>query len=328
MLSCNYDVKDLNLNLTGFYAELLIWWADFRTSFFDMSRVENIIWNNKEIKINNKPVFYANYYSLGITCLRDLLFEYDNVASYECFKRKGLHTNFLAWTALRTSVPRSLKAEVLMDEFDPMVLQDAHKVFDIKSAKSKQFYKLLLSKKAKLPNMSRRLIADFDVEDMLEKIYLLPHNVASETYVLSFQYRLLNYILFTNAKLFKIGLLLTDQCTFCNVNDETLYHLFFECSHVQAFWECFVEWWTVVANENLSLTLKDVILGFPERNDILNYLLILSKLCIWECRRSNRCLNFNLFLYKIEVKKETERYIAVKNGTLEEFNRKWGLFQH
>ena len=129
-----------------------------------MSRVENVIWNNKEIKINNKSVFYANYYSLGIICLRDLLFEYDNVASYECFKRKGLHTNFLAWTALRTSVPGSLKAEMLMDEYDPMVLQDAHKVFDIKSAKSKQFYKLLLSKKAKLPNMSKRLIADFDVE--------------------------------------------------------------------------------------------------------------------------------------------------------------------
>ena len=212
------------------------------------SRVENIIWNNKEIKINNKPGFYANCYSLGIICLRDLLFEYDNVASYKRFKRKGLHTNFLAWTALRTSVPRSLKAEVLMDEYDPMVLQDAHKVFDIKSAKSKQFYKLLLSKKAKLPNMSKRLIPHFDVEDMLEKIYLLPQNVASETCVLSFQYRLLNYILFTNA----ILLLLTDQCIFCNVNEETLYHLFFECSHVQAFWECFVEWWTVVANENLS----------------------------------------------------------------------------
>ena len=55
-------------------------------------------------------------------------------------------------------------------------------------------------------------------------------------------------------------------------------------------------------------------LGFPERNDILNYLLILSKLCIWECRRSNCSLYFNLFLFKLEVKKETERPIAVKNG--------------
>ena len=32
---------------------------------FNMSRVENIIWNNKEIKIDNKP-FNANYDGLGI----------------------------------------------------------------------------------------------------------------------------------------------------------------------------------------------------------------------------------------------------------------------
>ena len=62
--------------------------------------------------------------------------------------------------------------------------------------------------------MSNRLIADFDVEDTLDKNYPLPHNVASGTYVWSFQYRLLNYILFTNVKLLKIGFALTDQCAF------------------------------------------------------------------------------------------------------------------
>ena len=32
-----------------------------------------MIWNNEEIKKHNKPAFYyANYYSLGIICLRDL----------------------------------------------------------------------------------------------------------------------------------------------------------------------------------------------------------------------------------------------------------------
>ena len=79
---------------------------------------------------------------------------------------------------------------------------------------TKQFYKLLLTTKAKLPNMSKRLIADFGVEDMLDKIYLLPHFVAIETYIWSLQYRLLNYILFTNVKLLKIGFALTDKCTF------------------------------------------------------------------------------------------------------------------
>jgi len=41
LLSYNYDVNDLSLNRTGFYAELLLWWADFRRSLFDMSCVEN-----------------------------------------------------------------------------------------------------------------------------------------------------------------------------------------------------------------------------------------------------------------------------------------------
>ena len=58
--------------------------------------------------------------------------------------------------------------------------------------------------------MPKRLITDFDVEDMLDKIYLLrlSHNVASETFS-------------TKVKLLKIGLLLTD--TFCNINEETPY---------------------------------------------------------------------------------------------------------
>ena len=61
-----------------------------------------------------------------------------------------------------------------------MVLQDLddQKVFDIRSAKSKEFYKLLLSKKAKLPNISNRLITDFDVEDTLDKIYILSYCVS------------------------------------------------------------------------------------------------------------------------------------------------------
>ena len=51
---------------------------------------------------------------------------------------------------------------MLMDEFDHMLLQDLdhQKVFDIRSAKSKEFYKLLLSIKAKLTNISNRLLTD------------------------------------------------------------------------------------------------------------------------------------------------------------------------
>ena len=202
--------------------------------------------------------------------------------------------------------------------FDPMVLKCGDHAFDTRSAKTKQFYKLLLTTKAKLPNMSKRLIADFGVEDMLDKIYLLPHFVASETYIWSFQYQLLNYILFTNVKLLKIGFALTDKCTFSNSYEETFYHLFFECSHVQAFWQRFVNWWADAADEKSTLAL----------HDILNFMIILGKLCTWECRKLICAPSFNLFLYKVEVKRVTEREVATNNGTLTNFNKRWGLFLH
>ena len=107
----------------------------------------------------------------------------------------------------------------------------------IRPAKWKQFYKLLIRTKANLPNMSKRLISDFDVSNSLEQIYSPPHAVASETYIWSFQYKVLNYILYTNAKPYKIGLAQSDKCTFCNSSKEELYHRLFECFHAQSFWK-------------------------------------------------------------------------------------------
>ena len=68
-----------------------------------------------------------------------------------------------------------------------------------------------------------------------------------------------------------------------------------------------------MTKRELKMTLKDVILG-------------------WECRRSNCSIHFLCFFFGVELKlkKETEKYIAVNNGTLKlnDSNRRWGLFLH
>ena len=60
---CNYYVKDI-LITSQCYSELLQWWSDFREEFETERDRQNIVWNNKEIRINNKPVFYKNLFSL------------------------------------------------------------------------------------------------------------------------------------------------------------------------------------------------------------------------------------------------------------------------
>ena len=72
LFRCNYDVNDLDLSVSNFYLELLRWWAEFRSSFADVNYSENVIWNNKDIRINNKPVFYKMFFDKGIIYLNDL----------------------------------------------------------------------------------------------------------------------------------------------------------------------------------------------------------------------------------------------------------------
>ena len=88
-------------------------------------------------------------------------------------------------------------------------------VFDIAKMKSKDHYPFLIKKKACLPNYAQKLKLDFNLSnDDLRKAFLLPHSIAFEPYVKAFQFKILNSILFTNSKLFKIGYRTDNLCSF------------------------------------------------------------------------------------------------------------------
>ena len=70
----NYDVKDIPIR-SQFYTELLQWWSEFRIEFAAEKDWQNILWNNKDIRINNKSVFYKIFFQSGIIYVNDLLFE-------------------------------------------------------------------------------------------------------------------------------------------------------------------------------------------------------------------------------------------------------------
>jgi len=61
LLHCDYDPKDYNIS-NQFYAELIQFWAEFRGAFSDKDNNSSIIWNNKNIRIDGKPVFYKKIY--------------------------------------------------------------------------------------------------------------------------------------------------------------------------------------------------------------------------------------------------------------------------
>ena len=106
-----------------------------------------------------------------------------------------------------------------------LILED--NIFDVSKKKSKDYYKALVGRKAQFPKSMNKLQNNFNLLlQQLTQIFQLPHTVALEPYVRGFQYKVLNGILYTNSKLYQIGYISSDLCSFCTRASESLYHLF------------------------------------------------------------------------------------------------------
>ena len=140
-----------------------------------------------------------------------------------------------------------------------------------------------------------------------------------------FNKKALNYILYTNTKLYKIGYISDDKCSFCKSEPETLLHLFFNCVYSKLFWKDFEFYFCSLSQEFVHLSLQDVLIGIiTSECSLLNYFLLIAKLYIWDCRRSQILPSLAGFKIKIKTNFETEKYVCIKNKTFDQFRKKWG----
>ena len=144
---------------------------------------------------------------------------------------------------------------------------------------------------------------------------------------LSKSFELLSNVLYLNKMLFKFGKSGSPLCSFCNVKDETPYHLFYEWSHTISLWNQLRHFLFNSLNI-LLLTPQSAIFGFINQKEnflIINHLLFIFKFYIYNSRSSSK-LNIEylkIIIYKtrnieLEVSKteaiRNQKYI--KNGNL------------
>ena len=147
----------------------------------------------------------------------------------------------------------------------------------------------------------------------------MPLRVANEPYLRSFQYKVLNSILYTNELLCKVGYISDPNCSFCHQTTETISHIFLDCSFSSSFWNETCE--KILNKLNscvcLSLEYRDIILGFlTGEMDLLNYIIILGKTYLWTCRCKETKPSFNHFERILLDKYQTEKYISFKSNSI------------
>ena len=105
LFECNFDIHDLNLSLKFplFYKEIFSAWQEIHsTEPSSADEYENeIIWNNRFIKIDRKSVFFPSWYRKGVVKIRDLLNDDRKFLSRVEFQEKyALQVNFLQYYGL------------------------------------------------------------------------------------------------------------------------------------------------------------------------------------------------------------------------------------
>ena len=130
----------LTLKRTIFLLNSILSYFNGGLSFVVFSIVElrrecqYIMWNNKEIPVDNKPVFYKkNLFEQDIIFVNDLLFELDTTNSFTIVSIKTSKINYLhvIWTGLCHSVPTHLKKSNCLCPEISLILTIDNKEFDI-----------------------------------------------------------------------------------------------------------------------------------------------------------------------------------------------------
>jgi len=170
-----------------------------------------------------------------------------------------------------------------------------------------------------------------------EAIYLIPHVVTLDTKTKIFQYKLLNGIIYTNKSLYKMKLADSPLCSFCNISDESLEHLFCHCNFSIAFWRSVILWFKTlhIYFDSDSLNDYDIIFGVTQKRShwlLLNHIIIIEKQIIYRNRLKNSSPSLSHVIVKLNYIESIERSIAIKNNRLKTHNGKWkpfiNAFQH
>ena len=143
-----------------------------------------------------------------------------------------------------------------------------------------------------------------------------------------FQYKILNQILFTNKKLFRLGLIQSSICSLCHQEEESTEHLLYNCKITYSFWKQVLPW---LRDNNIVIeTLKetDMIFGkldLKENYNLINHILLIGKLYIYSCRCQNKppLPLLKVFIARVRLVYFIEFHIARERDKLSTHYQKW-----
>ena len=266
------------------------------------------LWHNSLIRIENRPVYYKEWYVKGITKVSHLMKDANTFLSfYEFNERYNIKANFLSFSGMVSSL-KSLRERCKVSVH---IKDSNYQSFIETSLKAKKpnrvVYKKLITVKQQRPAQSQdKWVLDCQLktcEDVdWKSVYQTPFKYIKVTKLITFQFKPFHRRLATNDFLKKIGLKQSDICTFFETEIESIIHLFCSCRVTSSFWRDFRGW--IKDNlDNTSILDKinlDAAIALGLRPSVFHkqmYLyFLLARYFIWICKTQGKAPKLKNFL--------------------------------
>ena len=326
--TCNCDSNDLNIKeLPLFYERMLQYWFEFKDVQINKMPCSKkmIIWNNKDIKIDNKTIFYRSWFDKRVKTLQDLLKPNSDFYTYEEFKlRYQLQTDFLTYYGVINAISKEYKKAIRRTGVQQEHLTQPWQ--NLKVLKTNAIHKSFVKQIFEEPTTKQRLIANGLTPDQISKYFSLAFSITIETKLTIFQYKILHDIVFTKSKLLKAKLANSDLCYLCLKTKQDLKHMLVSCPAVSEFWKIFLEWYETLTAIKLELSTVKILYGIIDNNrfsKLTNHLLLIAKYYIYCCSINEELLYFSAYLTVVISKAEIEKQISTRTNTPESYYNKW-----
>ena len=234
---CN--LKDQHVQYVGckseFWNDVLKSWCKYH---YDENRVESdeVLWFNSRILVEDKPICWRKYIEKGLMYLSQIHQKGGYLSQLEAKSKYSL--SCMDYNTLKSAIPRYMCARVQSMSESQCFTDSQFRRFMETEKVSKFVYREIQEKNV----VNTPCAAEKKWESELNERF----SIGEETLRLkkctgitkyrSFQYRFLHRAIVTNEQLFRWGLKVSNNCSFCEMHRENVRHLFYDCERVTPLW--------------------------------------------------------------------------------------------
>ena len=340
LLECNLHVHDCCQIAKNnmFLRDILAGWCNINSLESTQAVAKEIIWNNSQIRSDNKVLFYREWFERGIKFLEHI-YDFRTKQFFTLGQLQNLYNisqnDFLKYYNIVSNIKVEWKYN-LKNEENVNLPRKINKAFHIvthkKGSINKGLYNLRLKAlQAPVIKAEEKWANEFPQQQLnWPQFYQMSFNCTVDVKLRNFNYKYLMRIVPNNKYLFKCKLVPSVLCDFCVRQEETNAHLFWECWYIQDLWSNIQG---ILTNNNIEIQLSyftisfGVSFGKNKKSSIFNFIVLLVKYYIFVSKYKQQIPNINGFINLLQQTREFEEYIAFSKNKLDVHRKKWQLIR-